>query len=119
MRMFRVWAVVAIAVLIGIGAGGCRRYDYRTVKIDVPGMKNKACSERVYQAVYQELGQSQALPPKNGVEVNLSERVVKVTYDSLRLSLKNIEFAIADAGFAANDIPANPEGVKKLPPECR
>ena len=50
--------------------------------------------------------------------VDLAERKLAVTYDSLILSRKNIEFAVADAGFAANQVPANVEAMKKLPPEC-
>ena len=37
-----------------------------------------------------------------------------VTYESIVASLKNIEFAIADAGFNANDIPANAEAAARL-----
>lgn len=31
---------------------------------------------------------------------------VTVRYDSMKLARKNIEFAVAEAGFGANDIPA-------------
>jgi len=77
-------------------------------------MRNKACMTVVQQA----------LSKVNGIDrktvwIDLSSRTVTVTYDSLKLSLKNIEFAIAEIGFQANEVPAKPEAAKALPPECR
>ena len=51
--------------------------------------------------------------------VDLEKRAVTVTYDSLLTALKNIEFTIANAGFQANEVPANTNAVNALPPECR
>jgi hypothetical protein len=42
-----------------------------------------------------------------------------VRYDTLRQSLKNLEYAVADAGFDANDIPANETVRSNLPEACR
>ena len=50
---------------------------------------------------------------------DLDARLVEVTYDSLFVARKNIEFTIADAGFNANEVPANSEAAASLPPECR
>ncbi len=33
---------------------------------------------------------------------------VTVRYDSMKLARKNIEYAVVEAGFGANDIPAKP-----------
>lgn len=53
------------------------------------------------------------------ITIEQSSRDVIVPYDSLKLSLKNIEFTIADIGFAANDVPANEEARAALPEACR
>jgi copper chaperone CopZ len=92
----------------------CRRHDYRTVKIDVPDMKNKACEEVVRRAI----AGVPALQAEK-TEIDPVGRTVTVSYDSIVLSLKNVEFAIADAGFAADDVPANAEAAKALPAECK
>jgi hypothetical protein len=42
-----------------------------------------------------------------------------VTYDALKLGIKNIEYVIAGAGFDANDTPAPKEAREALPAECR
>ena len=91
----------------------CRRDDYRAVHIYVPKMKNGACVDVVVNA----LGKQQGIPPED-ITVDMRDRVVTVRYDSITRAVKNLEYTIADAGFAANDIPATPEAVNSLPPEC-
>ena len=61
----------------------------------------------------------EALVRSGDIVVDPVTRTVRVRYDSLKLSVKNLEFAIAKVGFAANEIPADPGAVKKLPAECR
>jgi copper chaperone CopZ len=102
-------ALVAVAALMLLTS--CRVKDIRTIEISVPDMKNAACAEIVRKAVL-------SIPNVTSGEVDLQHRTVVVTYDSIQLSLKNIEFGIADAGFSADMVPANDEARKKLPPEC-
>jgi len=82
--------------------------------IHVPEMKNEACVTHVGKALSRVPGVH-----RERTELDLKTRTVLVTYESLNLSLKNIEFAIAEAGFAANEIPANKKAIEGLPPECR
>lgn len=105
--------VMVLAVcLAGLGAG-CRQVDIRSAALYVPGLKSQACADLVLKA----LATEQAIPPSQ-VTVHLESRTIEVKYDSLRHSLKNLEFTVADAGFAANDVPANPTAQQALPPEC-
>ena len=114
--------------LLLVGLSGCRKQDVRTVTIQVPEMKNQACVERVIVALAIEIisdpraepdrQRIQAVLLSGDIQPDLRTRTVTVKYDSLRLSLKNLEFAIADIGFSANNTPANAEARKKLPPEC-
>jgi copper chaperone CopZ len=87
--------------------------DVRTIEIYVPDMKNQSCADIVAKAV----AAIQGVQPDKTV-MDMEHRTVTVTYESLVLSLKNIEFAIADVGFTANKVPANEEARKKLPPDC-
>jgi len=103
-----------IAVLLVLAfVSSCRTRDIRVIQIYVPEMKNKACEDVILKA----LSTTPTVDPAK-VQFDRVHRTVTVEYDSLSLSVKNIEFNIADAGFAANSVPANQEARKKLPPEC-
>ena len=102
--------IVAAGALLLCGAG-CRQKDFRTAKVAVPNVINEACEKRVRAA----------LAPLKGVELEtagVTNGIFYVRYDSMMLGLKNIEHAIKDAGFDANEFPADPAARKKLPPEC-
>jgi len=99
------------------------------VTVQVPGMKNEACAAIVTEAVAWEIAGNpgdrpnrqlaRSLQLSGTIAVNLTNRTVRVRYDSLRMSLKNVEFAIADAGFEANNTPASAAAAAQLPAECR
>lgn len=99
--------------VIAIVAVGCRVRDVRTFEIHCPGMVNQACVDVISRAL------APLFADPNAVQVDLQRRMVTVTYDSLTMSRKNIEFFIADAGFAANDIPADQDAAATLPEACR
>ena len=92
----------------------CRTRDERTILVLVPEMKNAACSNIVAGAVTRCPGVNAAT-----LRVDMTRRTVTVSYDSLMTALKNIEFAIAEAGFQANEVPAKKEAAAALPAECR
>lgn len=46
--------------------------------------------------------------------IDLARKTLIIKFESLSASVKNIEFAIADVGFTANDVPANAEARKRL-----
>ena len=97
--------------LISAIAGGCRQQDYRTAEVKVPNVINAACEKRVRDA----------LAPLKGIEmksVGVTHGVLYARYDSMQLGLKNIEHAVKDAGFDANEFPADPAARAKLPKEC-
>lgn len=105
------WAGLLLMVAL---AAGCRTKDIRTMILYVPEMKNVACSDVVVRAI----SRCQGVLP-NSVNVDLDRRTVTVEYDSIQTAFKNIEFAVAEAGFRANLIPAKPEAVAALPENCR
>lgn len=94
---------------------GCRTKDVREATIVAPDVRNEACERVVLQAL-------QALPGREHLEivsVDFATGTLVVRYDSMKVGTKNLEDAIAQAGFAAGPFPANPEAAAKLPPECR
>jgi copper chaperone CopZ len=98
-----------VLVVLGLCVPGCRRQDIRTIMIDVPGMETDEHAAKVMQAM-------RTIPgvDTNSVRVDFARHTVTVRYESLVASLKNIEMAIAEAGFAANDVPANAEAAARL-----
>ena len=53
------------------------------------------------------------------VSFDLAAGVTVVVYDSMILARKNVEMGINQAGFDANELPANQQAQAALPPECR
>lgn len=97
-------AIAAVAVCL---AGGCRRTDVRDFEVSIPAMT--AESEPAIR---------QALASFGGVEkpsLKFDQKAKKLTlrYDSMQLAKKNIEMAIAKAGFEANGVTPESVGVKK------
>jgi hypothetical protein len=94
----------ALALCLAVCAG-CHRQNTRTSVIRVPDLTTDAAAEKIIHALspYQEYELVLEVVP------NVPDRSVNVVYDGLVVSLKNIEYLIARAGFAANDTPALPE----------
>lgn len=110
--------VVFLALLAG---SSCRRNDYRTFKIRVPGLKNEKCEELIQAALvrYTQQPSMEGSIKLDRISFDKVGQSVTIEYDSMKVALKNLEHAIAAVGFPANDIPADTNAVAKLPPECR
>jgi len=106
----------AFALLLA--AAGCRQTDVRTARVEVPTVINAACEKRVRAALAPLAGGDPQRPAVHLDTLAVTNGVLTVRYDSMMLGLKNIEHAIKDAGFAANEFPPDPEALKKLPQEC-
>jgi copper chaperone CopZ len=106
------WTMVVLLV-VGLGVG-CRKQDIRTARIHVPQMGSQLCVDRAVSVV-------RRIPGVRGDQVvaDRERRDIDVPYDSLKLSLKNIEYALAKAGFQANNIPADEKARAALPESCR
>ena len=111
-------SVVALFLQIAVAAllsTGCRVRDVREATIVAPDVRNEACRQVVFKAL-------KALPGSDSlviVSADFATGALVVRYDSMKVGTKNLEDAIAQAGFAAGPFPANPEAASKLPPECR
>jgi mercuric ion binding protein len=91
---------IAFLVVIGLGCMSCRQQDVRTVTLTCPQVVGARAADVVVKA----------LSKTDGVKVDsirVEDGKVTVTYDSMKLAIKNIEFTIAEAGFDAGDIPAD------------
>ena len=106
-RYLLLGAVAAAAL-----ACGCFRQDVRTLVVNVPQMKSADCSKIIQGALSRIEGIVSAEP-------DLEKHTMSVTYNSTKLSIKNVEFLIAGVGFDANDEKGKPEAKAALPAGCR
>jgi hypothetical protein len=113
--------VIVLAVLAAFTS--CRRHDRRAAIIYIPQMKNEACVVVVRQALLTlsnqpNMGGVACIDPEE-MDFNVEKRSLRLEYNSMKLSVKNLEHQIADAGFEANDIPADKVAAAKLPAACK
>jgi len=92
---------VILLAFFGVLMGGCRVSDVRTLTVNVPGMVAESDVQRIRQA----------LAPLNGISkdqavYDVKSHTIKVSFDSMVIAHKNIEIAIAEAGYDANSITA-------------
>lgn len=120
--MKRLFPLLALAVL---AAAGCRVRDVRTATIRVPGLRNEACSNRIARAL-SALPDSRYTNDRDDPETCLrilgadfETGDLTVRYDSMKVGIRNLEAAIAQAGFDTPTFPADEKARANLPPECR
>lgn len=97
--MKAIFTLLAAAALL---AAGCRVSDKREMTVNLPGMASQADIEAVRKAVT-------ALPGIEKDSLAFGSGRLTLTYDSMQVAKKNIEIAIAEAGFDANGIKAVPQ----------
>ena len=95
-------AAVAAGVCLTIG---CRRTDVREFQVEIPGLTAEA-EPAIRQSLSAFAGVERA-----SLRFDLQSKRLTLRYDSMQLAKKNIEMAIAKAGFTANGI--TPESVGK------
>jgi copper chaperone CopZ len=108
--MRTVLALLAVAMMVACAS--CRMSDVRTFTFKAPQVTGESCRKVV----------DEVLRKTDGVDAEKTVYgvgTITVTYDSLKLARKNIEHAIAAAGFDVGETPANPAAREALPAECR
>lgn len=114
-RVMRFIFNLILAFVVSILACSCYRNTIQEVVVDVPEMSGQAC----FDAINQKLAGLKISPKDTSrlrsVTPDLMNRKIRVVYDSMNLSSKNIEYAIAEAGFTANGV--QPYG--KRPEGCQ
>lgn len=106
------WARWLVVVWIGLLGVSCRQQDLRTTTIRCPRV-GSATSVRLV---------TDALANVDGVlpgSIRCDTGAVTVSYDSMKIAVKNLEFLIAEAGFDAGEFPANAKAQAVLPADCR
>ena len=83
-----------------------------TVTIQTPTVQCQECKEKIETYLKREDGVIKS-------NVDYKKHIAKVTYYTDRTNPENIKAAIANAGYDADDIPANPDAYKLLPKTCK
>ena len=92
---------------VAVALAGCRRTDIRDFTVSIPGLT--AADHAVI---------AEALAPyggvlKDSVKFDDEKNVMTLRYDSMQIAKKNIEMAIAQAGFTANGVTPESIGAKR------
>lgn len=84
----------------------------QTVTIKTPTVQCESCKQRIENTLAREEGVYKAV-------VNYKNKTTKVSFYTDRTNIENVKTAIANAGYDADDVSANPESYKKLPQCCK
>ena len=97
-----------IVVLLSclLAAAGCRRTDVREFTIAIPSM-----TEADRAAITGALAMYGGVD-KSSYSFDYAAHTFKLKYDSMQIAKKNLEIAIAMAGFAANGVTPESVGAK-------
>ena len=83
-----------------------------TVKISIPTIQGQPCKERLEQFLKYEEGVAK-------VTIDIRKKIITITYHTERTTIENLKTQIANQGFDADDIKANPDSYKRLPTDCK
>lgn len=84
----------------------------QTAKISTPNVRCEECKKRL----------TTYLDRYDGIQylnINTHKGEIQVKYLTDRIDIEQIKTAIANAGYDADDVPANEESYKRLPKTCK
>jgi copper chaperone CopZ len=90
----------------------CRKQDIENVAINVPNLNDEVCFHIIENALHKQ-------PGIKSIQPDYQNKQITITYNSMIIAIKNLEFAIAEQGFKANQVPANTNVLSKLPAVCK
>ena len=95
-----------------IGLAQVKKKALQTVTIQTPSVQCEMCKSRIEKFMAREEGVTKTV-------VDYKRKNTKVTYWTDRTNPENIKTAIANVGYDADDVTANPEFYNKLPQCCK
>ena len=102
--------MIIAAALALLAFAGCRQKDERDFTVDVPALvqgNEAAVAEGIRSALAGCCGIDMST-----LEFDSANHCVKMRYDSMQTAKKNIEMAIAKAGYVANGVTPESIGAK-------
>ncbi len=80
--------------------------------ITTPGVRSEACKTYIDNRLVHEYGVS-------AVKADYKRHTVTVSWFTDRTNIENVKTALANMGYDANDVTAEPEAYKRLDKECQ
>ncbi|HVG42640.1 MAG TPA: cation transporter [Chitinophagaceae bacterium] len=100
-------------ILLGITlTSSAQTKALQTVKISTPTIQCEMCKNKIETYLKRYDG-------VNMITVNVKKKETSVKYITDRINEEEIKTAIANAGYDAGDVAANPDSYKKLPICCK
>ena len=84
----------------------------QTITIQTPTVQCSLCKDRIEKFLVREDGVNKAV-------VDYKKKTTKVTFITERTNIENIKAAIANVGYDADDVAANPDFYNRLPKCCK
>lgn len=106
--------LLLMVAVLGITALGMaqQKKGSQTVTIQTPTVQCQMCKERIEKFLLREEGVQK-------VNVDYKNKRTKVTFLAERQNIETVKTAIANIGYDADDVKAEPEAYKKLPKCCQ
>ena len=89
-----------------------KKKGYETVTIKTPGANCELCKSRIESYMKREEGVTNTV-------VDVKRGTTKVTFWNEKTNIENVKTGIANAGYDADDVTANPDSYKQLPRSCK
>jgi periplasmic mercuric ion binding protein len=104
---------LVLLLLIGFtGISIAQQPNKITVVIKTPTVQCQECKDRIEKYMSHEEGIQK-------VNVDFKKKITTVTYLSQRTNIENIKTLIANCGYDADDVTAEPDSYKRLPTCCK
>jgi periplasmic mercuric ion binding protein len=111
-------SILCLSLILGCfftfsnGQQPVRKGSAETATISLPTVQCQQCKDRIEKYLTREDGVLKAA-------VDFKRKTCKVTYLWDRTTIENIKTAIANIGYDADDVAADPEAYKRLPTCCK
>jgi len=103
----------SLLVIVGFTfSSSAQTKSLQTVKINTPTVQCSTCKNKIETYLKRYNGIT-------SVNVNYKKKETTVKYVTDRINEEEIKTAIANAGYDANDVTANPDSYKRLPQCCK
>ncbi|RFS20570.1 copper chaperone [Chitinophaga silvatica] len=111
MRILKLFLLVLFAS-VSTAMAQQKQKSIETVKINTPTVQCESCKNRIERYIGHEEG-------VQSVKVDVKKHITTVKYWTDRTNIENIKTGIANAGYDADNVTANPESYAKLPTCCK
>jgi mercuric ion binding protein len=98
--------------IVSVSMAQVKKRGLITISISTPGLRCEECKKVLEQYMLREEGVTKAV-------ADFKRKITKITFWADRTTTENVKTAIANVGFDADDVTANMEFAKKLPPCCK